>query len=128
MLFTSFISWWYGAGWKLQALKVERGIEKLIDQFSIPGLLATLFAPFRQISAGAARANAPLDAKFHLWLDRTFSRFMGAFIRLCTIFAGVVALFFAAIVGFLRVVGWPLLPLLPIIGLLLSVTGWVPWN
>lgn len=128
MLFVSFLSWWYGAGWGSQVLKVEQGLAKLVDQFSILQLITTLFAPFRQISAGSARANASLDAKFHIWLDRQFSRFIGAFVRFFTILAGIIVLLFSLLFGGLRIVLWPLVPVLPVIGLALSVGGWVPWQ
>ncbi|MGB4758636.1 MAG: hypothetical protein WBP26_01125 [Candidatus Saccharimonadales bacterium] len=128
MQFMSFFGWWYGAGWAAQMLKVEQGLVKLLDQFSILQLITTLFAPFRQISAGRARANASLDAKFHIWLDRQFSRLIGAFVRFFTILAGTAVLLVSVIIGGLRIVMWPLLPLLPIIGLLLALTGWVPWQ
>ena len=127
MLFVSFLSWWYGAGWGSQVLKVEQGLAKLVDQFSILQLITTLFAPFRQISAGRARANASLDAKFHLWLDRQFSRFVGAFLRFFTILAGTAVLIISVLVGGLRIIVWPVLPLLPFVGLVLAMAGWLPW-
>lgn len=127
MLFVSFLSWWYGAGWGSQVLKVEQGLAKLVDQFSILQLITTLFAPFRQISAGRARANASLDAKFHLWLDRQFSRFVGAFVRFFTILAGTAVLIISVLVGGLRIIVWPVLPLLPFVGLVLAMAGWLPW-
>lgn len=124
----SFFTWWYGSGWSGQIRRIKNSQIKLIDQFSIPGLAATLFSPFRQISAGSARTNTSLDVKYHMWLDRLFSRFFGAFVRFFTILAGCIALLSSFSIGIVRVIAWPLLPLLPVLGLYAGMIGFVPWK
>lgn len=128
MLFISFFSWWYGDGWKRQIVKVGTGLNKTIDQFSIPQLAATLFSPFRQISAGSAAVNTSMDIKYRMWADRLFSRFFGAFVRFFTIIAGLIVLFFLLITGAIRIIGWLFVPLLPLVGLMLGASGWLPWK
>ena len=128
MLFMSFFNWWYRSGWKNQIVKVGTGLSRTIDQFSIPQLAATLFSPFRQISAGSAATNTSMDVKYHMWADRLFSRFFGAFVRFFTILTGIVVLFFTLLLGGIRIIGWLALPLLPIVGLIASASGWLPWK
>lgn len=128
MLFVSFFSWWYGDGWKMQITKVGNGITNTIDQFSIPQLVVTLFSPFRQISAGSAAVNTSMQVKYHMWADRLFSQFFGAFVRFFAILAGIAVLLFLLIIGAFRIIGWSLIPFIPVIGLILSVSDWLPWN
>lgn len=88
-----------------------------LDTFSIPLLLRTLFSPFRQISAGSVRG--PLSVKFRAWFDKLVSRFVGAGVRIIVVAIGVVWLLLVIIVGTLRFLAWPLIPLLPVVALVL---------
>lgn len=92
-----------------------------LDTFSIGLLLRTLFSPFRQISAGGVRG--PLGVKLRAWFDRLVSRFVGAGVRIIVIGIGVVYLLLVIIVGVVRFLAWPLIPLLPIIAVLLYSVG-----
>lgn len=128
MLITSFLSWWYGLGYRMHILKIKRELAKLMDQFSILELITTLFSPFKQIDAGQARAQSSINDKFHIWLDRLFSRFFGAFIRFFTILAGLIIIVLTLIFDLIRIIGWPLLPIAPFVGLFLALVGWLPWK
>lgn len=121
MLFVALVSWWYGAGWVKQALILRTQIMNALDTFSIGLLLRTLFSPFRQISAGGVRG--PLGVKLRAWFDRLVSRFVGAGVRIIVIGIGVVYLLLVIIVGVVRFLAWPLIPLLPIIAVLLYSVG-----
>ena len=127
MFIIGLIEWWYGAGWK----KVGRLLaEKLIiseDYFSVDLLLKTLFSPFRQISADTGRGGT-LGDKLRAAFDKLFSRFIGAVIRLILIVTAAAWLLLVAMVDILILLLWPLLPLLPAIGVILSLSGWVPWK
>lgn len=127
MLIISLLAWWYGPGWK----KLGRGmISKLAlaeDFFSIDLLLATLFSPFRQISADGRREGT-LQMKLQAVFDKLFSRFVGFVVRTLLIIAGAAWLLILSVLDFLVLLAWPLLPLLPIIGLIVGLTGWLPWN
>lgn len=128
MLFVSFFSWWYGAGFADLVRRISRGFSKTIDQFSIPQLAATLFSPFKQIDAGNFSGQVSIDVAFRRWLDRTFSRFFGAFIRFFTILAGIIVLLFLSLMGLLRLVVWLVVPFTPIAGLIFGVMGVVLWK
>jgi len=94
------------------------------DFFSIGLLITTIFAPFRQISAG--RVNGPIGVQVRAFFDKLVSRFIGALVRLFMIFVGLFALFFQAVFGIVMIIAWPILPLMVVAGLILAVTGWVP--
>jgi hypothetical protein len=98
----------------------------LYDYFSFDLLLKTLFAPFRQISAG--RVRGPIGVQIRAWFDKLISRIIGGVVRSMVIVIGAVAMVVAAVIGLARIVLWPIVPLLPVIGFLLATSGWVPWK
>jgi len=55
MFVVGLISWWYSVGWRRMVASVWGSVERLYDTFSLGLLLKTLFAPWRQISAGQGR-------------------------------------------------------------------------
>lgn len=118
------ISWWYGAGWLEQLAKLKERLVAAYDYFSIGLLARTLFAPFRQISAG--RVDGSLGMRWRAFIDKLLSRFIGASVRLVLIIAGTVWISLQAIFGVLIVVLWAFVPLLPLIGLIMTLSGWVP--
>ena len=128
MLFVSFFSWWYGAGFTDLIGRIGRGLSKTTDQFSIPQLAVTLFSPFKQIDAGGFGGQVPIDVAFRRWADRTFSRFFGAFIRFFTILAGLFILAFLLVAGLVRLIIWMVIPLTPLIGIALGLAGVVIWR
>lgn len=125
MMIVGFFSWWYGAGWRDQASLVKLRFDKTADFFSFQLLLRSLFSPFRQISADASGRS--LDAKFRAGLDKLISRFIGAGIRLVIMFVGLLAFLAEGIGALVRLFLWPFLPALPIVGLILTLSGWTPW-
>lgn len=126
MFIVGLLSWWYGAGWKQSALGVRDGLAGLYDYFSFDLLLKTLFLPFRQISAGQVRGS--FEVQMHAWFDRLISRTIGAIVRSIVIVVGSVTMVIAAVIGILRITFWPLVPVLPVIGIILAASGWVPWK
>lgn len=116
MLALALFSWWYTTAWKALGRRIGQRVDSAMDFFSVSLLLRTLFDPFRQISAGQVRGS--LDAQMRAWADRTFSRFFGAFIRTIFILVGLLAAVFIMLLGLLQLVIWPLIPLLPAIGLI----------
>lgn len=110
-------------------MRVSRLREKLVgtlDYFSIDLLLRTFFSPFRQISAGQVRG--PLGVQMRALLDRIISRVIGAMIRLVMIIVGIFAIILYTLIGGLMVLVWGIIPVLPVLGIVLFVSGWVPWS
>lgn len=125
MLIAAFFAWWYGRGWRDQVGRVKTSLVKVNDTFSIPLLLKTLFMPFRQISADVGGRS--LEEKFRAALDKLFSRLIGAFMRFFVIIAGVVVIFLLLILSVIRLLLWPLMPFLPVVGVVLMTTVGTPW-
>lgn len=97
-----------------------------MDYFSIDLLLRTFFSPFRQISAG--KVDGSLNMQMRAFADRLISRAIGAMIRSVMIIVGLLAIVLYAVIGIVTLVLWAVVPLLPIAGIVLAVTGWIPWN
>lgn len=96
-----------------------------VDFFSIDVLIGTLFAPFRQISAGQVRG--PLGVQLRAFADRLVSRLIGAMVRSFLIIAGSITLVCTLLMGVVLLVGWAILPFVPVAGVVLSVMRWFPW-
>lgn len=122
------LSWWYRAGWRQRVMLVQERMVRTVDYFSIDLLLKTLFAPFRQISAG--KINGSLAVKWRAFIDRTISRVIGFIVRIFIILIGCMTIVFYGLIGIITLILWSVIPLLPVIGFLLFISGWVPiqWN
>lgn len=126
MFIVGILSWWYGAGWRQRFVILEERLANTMDYFSIDLLARTLFAPFRQISAGSV--NGPLSVKLHAFFDRLVSRTIGAIVRSITIIIGVGAIFIHSLIGLVTIIVWAFIPVLPLIGVILCISGWIPWS
>lgn len=118
----ALFSWWYGAGWARLVKRVGERVDNVLGFFSVGTLARTLFSPFRQISAG--RVQGPANVQFRAFLDRLFSRFVGAFMRSLLILIGFIGALISGLVGLVQIVLWPLVPLLPVAGLVAALIGW----
>ena len=125
MLLVSLTSWWYSKGLKKEAAHLAGAMGGSLDFFSIGLLIKTLFAPFRQIDAGRS-VQAPIDAQVRMFFDRLLSRIIGAFMRSTVMIMGVAVLVVQAVGSLLVLVGYLLLPLLPIVGVIMYIVGWIP--
>jgi hypothetical protein len=105
---------------------IAERLAKAYDFFSLDILIKTLFAPFRQISAG--RVRGPIGVQLRAWFDRLISRVIGAIVRSMVIVIGIFALVVAAVIGMIRLIAWPLIPVSPIIAVVFALIGWVPWT
>lgn len=121
LLVTSLLTWWYTDGWRSRARLVSNRLDATIDYFSFDLLLKTLFAPFRQISAGSV--DGPLEVKLRALVDKLFSRIIGAFIRLVILFVGGIVVTLQVLVGLVMLIAWMIVPLLPLLGLTLFLIG-----
>lgn len=121
MVLVGLISWWYSTGWLTLAHKVQARIRGTLGFFSVAQLAGSLFAPFRQISAG--RVDGPIGVQLRAWGDRLFSRGVGFVVRSLLILAGVLVVVIVSIVGIVLCVVWPFVPVAPLIGLLLVGVG-----
>lgn len=126
MVIWGMMTWWYTDGWRQCALRAKERLEATLDYFSISLLFKTLFAPFRQISAGNVRGS--LDVQMRAFFDRLVSRAIGSVVRLIMIGIGSFVIVLNVVVGGIILLLWAIVPALPFIGLILFVFGWVPWS
>ncbi len=124
MFIVGLLSWWYGQGWARRISLVREKIAATVDYFSIGLLLKTLASPYRQIGAG--RVNGSASVKWRAFVDRSVSRIMGFIVRIIIIFIGCLAIVMHSVIGATIVVVWGFVPLLPIVGFIVFLSGWVP--
>lgn len=124
MLAINLITWWYTAGLTHRIRSIARRLSRTADTFSIGQLLRTLFAPFKQIDAGAS-GQGPTEM-LQAFLGRLLSRVIGFFVRTLMIIVGIVALVFWLIFGIVAVALHLAIPLALPAGIVLLVTGWLP--
>ncbi|MDR0957238.1 MAG: hypothetical protein LBM09_01520, partial [Candidatus Nomurabacteria bacterium] len=99
---------------------------RISDWLSIPLLLRTLFSPFHQISADATGSD--ISSSFRAFIDRLFSRAIGGFVRTIMIILGTITLLLVLIISLIRLILWPTIILLPVVGIVLMITVGAPWN
>lgn len=121
LLVTELLKWWYTAGLRQRAQKVAVSLDGTIDYFSMDLLVKTLFSPYRQISAG--KVDGSLEVKMRALVDKLFSRVIGAFIRLILLIIGAVTIILQSVAMIIIIALWLLVPLLPIVGLVLTIRG-----
>lgn len=121
MYLFSLLEWWYGKGVLGQLNRQLNGLARTLDTFSFALLLRTLFSPYKQISAGAVRG--PLPVQLRALVDNLFSRVIGAVFRSILIFAGGIMLAVRFLISGVILIVWILLPVLPLIGLVLTLSG-----
>ena len=126
MVIIGMLSWWYTTGWRQRVSLLREKLASTVDYFSIDLLLRTLFSPYRQISAG--KVTGPLGVQMRAFFDRLISRMIGAMIRLFMIIVGIVAIILHVIIGSAMVACWAVVPFAPIMGVVLFMTGWIPWT
>lgn len=126
MFIVGILSWWYGPGWRERISIMREHVGSIMDYFSIGLLLKTLFSPFRQISAG--KVSGPLAVQMRALADRLISRIIGGMIRSVMVIVGICAIIITTILGCITLVLWAFIPLLPIIGVVLWLAGWMPWT
>jgi len=123
MAITEMFFWWYSHGWQVFIEKIRTWFSSVTDFFSMDSLIRTLFKPYRQISAGSASGTASLDLKFHMFLDRLVSRFIGFISRLILLLAGTIIIILVGALSLILIILWPIIPFLPITGIILSIAG-----
>lgn len=123
MLAVSFLQWWYLRGWLVYFDGWRDRIRNTADFFSIGLLLRTLFQPFRQISANETGEHGGPAAALRAFGDRLLSRIIGCIMRILIIVAGLISLIVILAGGSVLALIWPIVPLMPVVGLVLYSMG-----
>ena len=122
MIIVDALRWWYGQGWLWFARNffVTKN-QEIANFFSFKDLSKTLFSPFRQDASNVQ--NAPFNIKLQTMGMNLVSRFFGFFIRTGLLLTGLIVMLFSTIFGFIANIGWPFVPVAPLIGLLFLALG-----
>lgn len=107
MLVLSFLSWWYGPGWKEVLISLGPRLRGVIRSFSVKQLVRTLFQPWRRI---VTYPGASLAEKFRAWSDNAISRAVGFTVRAGVLLAAFVTLAIVVAVTLVEIIVWPLVP------------------
>jgi hypothetical protein len=126
MFIVGILGWWYSTGWKQRLMTLRERVASTADYFSIDLLLKTLFSPYRQISAGKVQGS--INVQLHAFFDQMISRIIGAIVRSFMIIFGIVSILAYVLIGGVLVILWGVIPLLPVVGLVLFLIGWMPWK
>jgi len=124
MFLANILYWWYGGGLFSRFSIIKDKLASSADFFSINILASTLFSPYRQISAG--NVTGSLGVQMQAFFDRLLSRFIGATIRIFMMIIGLIVMFSQILFGFIMLIFWLIVPLLPFMGLIIMAIGWVP--
>ena len=85
--------------------------------FSVPLLLKTFFAPWRRNNWRYPKGFDVVEF-FNTLISNTFSRLLGALMRVVLIITGILFQIFVALAGLVIFVGWLILPFAVIFGIL----------
>jgi len=88
-----------------------------LNYFSLPVLLKSLFAPWRRYKWNYPKGLA-VGEFFSTFISNTFSRFMGAIMRIVLIAVGIIFQIFVILAGLIIFLLWILVPFIIIAGLL----------
>ena len=121
MLLIDILKWWYVPGFSVLLGVLKTTFLQTLDHFSFGTLLTTLFAPFRQIDAGAAGRS--FSDKFQAWLSRLISRLVGFFVRIFIFLIGLIVLLLKAVMSLVMLIFWPVAPILPVVFVVCMVLG-----
>lgn len=106
--------WWYIKGWQATARGLLELLKRQIEGFSVPVLLRTLFAPWKQ-TINIPGPNTPIKVRFQWWVGNQVSRFIGFLIRAITLFVALCAVIVSGLVGVALLLSWYALPLLSVV-------------
>lgn len=119
MILLELFRWWYGPGWLLMFERIGGRVQKVARVFAIPTLLKTLFSPWKRIVTSGAKG---IDAKMRAMVDNLVSRTIGFIVRMMVLFAAVVMLGGAFLLGLVIVAVWPLVPLSVVYFLIIGIS------
>ena len=118
MFVVDLVQWWYAKGWSTFFGDMKTVLKNTAATFSIGDLLKTLFAPYRQIDVGGE--GQPFFARL---TSKLISRLIGFITRLALIICGLILMLIETVVMGVLLIAWPLAPLLPFAGIILTVMG-----
>lgn len=122
MLILNCLSWWYTDGWAWRLQGHRKTLQTLSEYFSVEALLGSLFAPYRQTLVYEGQRKNVSNLANRL-LDSFVSRCVGFVYRAALLFVASVLAIVEIVLIVVSAVIWPVIPLLPIIGVALYLYG-----
>jgi len=119
-IFSLWISWHYVVALENVYLKWRDILRFNLDYFSIPFLIKTLFAPWKRYNLSLGR-GFDISRITEAVVFNTFSRLMGAIMRISVIFIGLIMQLLILFFGIFIILSWILLPLMILVGLFTSL-------
>jgi len=95
-------------------------LEFASNLFSFPLLLKTFFAPWHRYKWRYPKFFN-ITEFFNTLISNTFSRILGAMVRIVLIIVGILFQIFVVVTGFIIFVGWLLLPIIATAGFLFAL-------
>ncbi len=122
MVIVLALRWWYGAGWQWawQRSVVQR-VAWCVEAFSLSQLAKTWLSPFKQTYTRGRKGS--IDTRIQSMIDNLVSRIIGSLARTLIICAGLLCIVLSMLSGLVIMVLWPLVPLLPVAGTVMTVSG-----
>jgi len=106
----TYLVWWYAQEPAYLWRAVNVTSNKILNLFSVPILIRTLFDPWKRDVTYVE--NASLDVRYKVWLNNLISRLVGFVVRLITALTGILfaTLAFLVLAAFFLV--WLALPII----------------
>lgn len=118
-MISGYFVWWYGTGIVQAYTAITAFLSFIVDSFSVPSLLRTLFSPWKNdVLSGR---NLSLGDQLKIWEMNIASRIIGFLVRLVVIFVAVVVLLVLTLIAGFGLAIWIAAPLLVVILPLLGV-------
>lgn len=114
MMALELFKWWYSDGWLMWYRRMLSRTERILQIFSVPILVRTMFAPWRRIVSAPGGGLAGI---FRAMVDNAVSRLVGGGVRLIVLITAGLAMILSLLLGILELIIWPLVPL----GIILSL-------
>jgi len=90
-----------------------------LNYFSAPVLLKTFFAPWKKYNWQYPK-NFDISLYAQTFVSNTFSRFLGALMRIVLLIIGVLFQLFVVIAGFFVLFAWIMIPFIVLIGIMFA--------
>lgn len=120
MIILTLWQWWYRHGWQSAASALLQFLKAILQNFSVPVLVRTLFAPWKR-TVNVAGPNTPIQVRLQWWIGNQVSRFIGFIIRAFVLMVALLMLLVGAIGGGLLLLAWPLAPVATILAIVMAV-------
>jgi len=117
------LEWFYWQFYEMPAFLFEVWVNYFnfsVNLFSVPLLLKTFFAPWRKYNWRYPKGFDLVEFSNTL-ISNIFSRILGAIMRIILIIVGIFFQIFVAVVGAIVLVGWMVIPLIIVLGILFFI-------